>query len=111
MRPCGPTGGTSVVSVTEGFSLRDRSRTSAGGSTGRAGSGSDVEEPDVLRVALDELAATVDVLTHELGEEDVGESRVLEGHLQQDPLRRVHRRVPELVVVHLAETLVALHPV
>src|SRR3954466_2126033 len=42
---------------------------------------SDVEEADVLRVALDEAAAGLDVLSHQDGEELVGGRRVVECHL------------------------------
>src|SRR5919112_4761202 len=63
----------------------------------------DVEEPDVLRVALDERPALLDVLAHQHGEHLVGLRRVLEGDLQQEPVVGVHRGLPQLVGVHLAE--------
>src|SRR5579875_1596710 len=49
---------------------------------------SDVEEPDVLGVALDERAPRLDVLTHQHGEHLVGLGRVVHRHLGQDPAGR-----------------------
>src|SRR5918995_3209093 len=68
---------------------------------------SDVEESDVLRVSGDEAAPGLHVLSHEDAEELVRRCRVVQGYLQQDPVGRVHRRLPQLGRVHLAETLVA----
>src|SRR3954467_6301280 len=70
--------------------------------------GSDVEEADVFGVALDESATQLDVLAHEDREDLVGLRRVLERDLQHQPLIGVHRRLPQLLGVHLAEALVAL---
>src|SRR5512133_3569044 len=69
---------------------------------------SDVEEADVLGVAGDEAAAGLDVLTHEDAEQLVGSRGVVEGDLEQDPGLRVHRGLPQLGRVHLAEALEAL---
>src|SRR3954463_2154759 len=74
-------------------------------SGGGQGGLSDVEEADVLRVAGDEAAAGVDVLAHQDAEQLVGGRGVLEGYLQQDPGLRVHRGLPQLGRVHLAEAL------
>src|SRR6476469_5839988 len=98
--------------------LRVRGPRSGRGAPGGGGAGarpapqaSDVEEADVLRVLLDEAAARLDVLAHQRGERLVRGGRVLEGHLEQRAGLRVHRGLPELLVVHLAEALVALDPV
>src|SRR5205814_1241398 len=70
---------------------------------------SDVEEANVEGVRLDELPARLDFVTHQSGEDLVGLVAVLDLHLEQRPRLRVHRRLPELRRVHLAEALVALH--
>src|SRR3954451_4517648 len=69
---------------------------------------SDVEEADVLGVALDELAAGLDVLAHEDREQVVGLGGVVEGDLAEDAVLLVHRRDAQLLGVHLAEALEAL---
>src|SRR5262249_4398664 len=70
--------------------------------------GSDVEVAHVERVFLDELPPWLHLVAHEGGEDLVGLVRVLDLHLQQRARLGVHRRLPELRRVHLAETLVAL---
>src|SRR5262245_2682383 len=60
---------------------------------------------DVRPVVLDPLLARGDVLTHEDAEEPVRRGRVLERDAQQGPLLRVHRRLPQLRRVHLAQPL------
>src|SRR6478735_5796894 len=69
---------------------------------------SDVEELHVAGVLLDERPTRLDVLTHEHGEDLVGLGGVVERDLQQRAAVLVHRRLAELLVVHLAEALVAL---
>src|SRR6478735_4381515 len=69
---------------------------------------SDIEEPHVLRVALDERATGLDVLTHEDREDLVGRRGLVERDLQQRAVLGRHRRLPQLLVVHLAQALVAL---
>src|SRR6476646_7589896 len=69
---------------------------------------SDVEVGDVQRVGLDEVAARLDDVAHQLGEDVVGVGDLLHLHLQQRADVAVERRLPELLRVHLAETLVAL---
>src|SRR5881275_675568 len=69
---------------------------------------SDVEEADVLGVALDELAARLDVLAHQDREQVVGLRGVVERDLAEDAVLLVHRRDAQLLGVHLAETLEAL---
>src|SRR5215210_7946182 len=72
---------------------------------GARGPLSDVEEADVLGVAGDEAAAGLDVLTHQHAEDVVGRGGVLEGDLPEDARLRVHRGLPQLAGVHLAEPL------
>src|SRR5215212_207933 len=98
------TGGTggSRVSVTKTFFFY-------GGSEARSGTGtSDVQEPHVLGVAGDERPARVDVFAHEDREQLVRGGGVVQRDLQEHPVRRVHRGLPQLLGVHLAEALVAL---
>src|SRR5262249_40742042 len=78
-----------------------------GAPTGRV-PGSDVEEADILGIALDERAPGVDVLAHQHAEQLVRGGRVVEGHLHERPSGRVHRGLPQLGEVHLAQALVAL---
>src|SRR3569833_2813356 len=61
-----------------------------------------------LRVRLDELAARLDVVAHECLEDLVGQHRIFHVHLEERARLRIHRRLPELLRVHLAESLVAL---
>src|SRR6478736_9189411 len=68
----------------------------------------DIEESHVLGVALDERAALLDVLAHEDREHLVRLGRVVEGHLEHQALLGVHRGLPQLLGVHLAQALVAL---
>src|SRR5579862_2614133 len=72
---------------------------------------SDVEEADVLCVRLDEVPAPLDVVAHEDRADVVGERGLLDVDLEERALRRVDRRVPELVEVHLAEALQPLEVV
>src|SRR5438093_4027783 len=66
---------------------------------------SDIEEANVLRVLLDELASRLDLVAHQ-GREDVVRLRgILDLDTHEHALRRVHRRLPELQGIHLAETL------
>src|SRR3954451_22641722 len=87
---------------------RGTSRPSGTGRTAYALGGLDVEELHVTRVLLDEGAPRLDVLTHEDGEDLVRLGGVVERDLQQRAGALVHRRLAELLVVHLAESLVAL---
>src|SRR5205823_8527291 len=68
---------------------------------------SDIEERDVLRVLLDEEATRLDLIAHQHREELVGGARVLDVYPDEQPLHGIHRRLPQLIRVHLAETLVA----
>ena len=64
---------------------------------------------DFLGVRLDELLARRNRAAHQHVEGLIGADAVFDLDLHQRPPGRVHRRVPELVRVHLAETLVALN--
>src|SRR5947207_12620387 len=68
-----------------------------------------IEELDLQRVLLDELPTRLDLLAHEDREHPLGLDGVLDGHLEQRPLRRVHGGLPELLRVHLAQSLEALN--
>src|SRR5262245_15269918 len=70
---------------------------------------SNVEIPHERGVLFDELAARLDQLAHEHGEHLVGLHRVLELHLEERARLRIHRGAPQLLGVHLAQALVALH--
>ena len=68
--------------------------------------------PDVLHVecvVFDELPPALHVLAHERGENLFALHRVLQAHLQQRALFRIHGGVGQLLGVHLAQALVALH--
>src|SRR4051794_26309596 len=67
----------------------------------------DVEELDVLGVLLDELATRLDRVAHQHGERAVGGGRIFDVDAHQQTLGRIHRRLPELLRVHLAEALEA----
>ena len=69
---------------------------------------SDVEEAHVGGVALDERAASIDVVAHEDREGLVGVCGLVEGDLLEDSALRIHGGFPQFVVVHFAQALVAL---
>ena len=79
-----------------------------GTGSGTGAARSDVEEPHVGGIALDEGAALLDVVAHEDREGLVRVGGLVEGDLLEDPGRGVHGGLPQLVVVHLAQALVAL---
>src|SRR5678816_3320902 len=68
----------------------------------------DVDVRDAQRVALDEVAARLDLVAHQHREDTIGLERVVELDAQEPAHGRVHRRLPELRRVHLAQALVAL---
>src|SRR6202000_2383496 len=70
-----------------------------------------IQEANVFRVARDEASARLNVLAHQDREQLVGRGGVIEGDLAQDPHRGVHRGFPQLLGVHLTETLVPLDTV
>jgi hypothetical protein len=63
---------------------------------------------DAQRILLDELAARLDHVAHQLGEDRVGDIGLVDLHHQHRAVLRIERGFPELLGVHLAETLVAL---
>src|SRR5687767_6721647 len=64
-----------------------------------------VDQADILGVVVNEVAPGLHVLTHQHREDAVRGDRVLHGDLEKRPLVRVHRGLPELLGVHLAEAL------
>src|SRR5918996_3330692 len=70
-------------------------------------SSSDIEEADVLRVLLDEGAAWLHLLAHQNAEHLVGSTRVFDVDTNQQAACGIHCRIPQLLRVHLAETLEA----
>src|ERR1700743_2813890 len=117
VRSCPGDGTPSVVT-----SVTFKSLFSAGGRVAHPATGrdlgpespsyrSDVEEPDVLGIALDERAPRLDVFTHQHAEQLVGLGRVVHRHLAQHTASRVHRGLPQLGRVHLAQALEALDAV
>src|SRR5690606_23163162 len=60
-------------------------------------------------VLLDKGAARLNLVAHELGEEIVGLVAFLDLHLKQRTGIDIERRLPELLRVHFAKALVALH--
>src|ERR1700757_747603 len=72
---------------------------------------SDVQEANVLGIAGDKASACIDVLAHQDGEQLVGGRRVVQGDLTQHPHGGVHRGLPQLLGVHLTQTLIALDAV
>ena len=51
-----------------------------------------VQELDLERMLLDELAARFDLFTHQHRKHPVGLETILDGHVQQRPPLRIHRR-------------------
>src|SRR5438094_314842 len=70
---------------------------------------SDVEKADVLGVGLDERPAGFDVVTHQLCEDLVSDGCVLHGDLEERACDRVHRRLLQLLPVHLTQALEPVH--
>ena len=64
---------------------------------------------DFLGVRLDEAFARLRVIAHEPVEDQTDGSFVLQHDLQELAARRVHGGFPQLVGVHFAESLIALH--
>src|SRR5665811_159221 len=92
-----PMGG--VWSVTCASSRR-RFRAGAGARRRRAPP-SDVQEPHVLGVPLDEGPAGLHVLAHEYREDLVRRRGVVQGDLEQRPVVGVHGGVPPVSYTHL----------
>src|SRR6185503_9800077 len=70
---------------------------------------SDVEEANILGVAGDERAARLHVFAHQDREQLVGGGGIIQCDLQEHPVGRILLGLPQLLGVHLAESLVALH--
>src|ERR1700694_4953529 len=64
-----------------------------------------VEVADALGVRLDELLARFHVRSHQLLERVVDRGCILDLDLEQHAALRVHGRLPQLLSIHLAETL------
>ena len=60
-------------------------------------------------VVADEVPAFLHVTTHQDTKESVGLACVVELNAQQCSCNRIHRRIPQLVSVHLAQTLKTLY--
>src|SRR5208283_6236297 len=73
-----------------------------------AGGTSDVKVRHLLCMAHDEILPYLHILAHQGLEHLVRFVRVLDRDLEEDPVLGVHGRVPELLGVHLAKTLVPL---
>src|ERR1051326_5355550 len=67
-----------------------------------------VQVGDGERVGLDEFAARLDEVPHQRREGFLSKIFVADAHLQERARLGIERRFPELVGVHLAETLVAV---
>src|SRR4051794_41028290 len=64
-----------------------------------------IQEPNVLGITGDEGAPCLDVLAHQHAEQFVSRRSIIQGDLEQHPLLRVHRGVPQLLRVHLTQAL------
>jgi len=74
-----------------------------------AGKGaSDVKVCHLLRMADDEVFPDLNVFSHQCLEDLIGFHRILDIYLPEDPVLGIHGGFPELVGVHLTQTLVAL---
>src|SRR5579862_5326441 len=104
-------GGRLAIACVPGWSVVSVVRWWTPSSVCRPAGRSDVEEPDVLCVRLDEVPSSLDVVAHQDRAHVVGERRLLEADLEQRTLCRVDRRVAQLVEVHLAEPLQPLEVV
>src|SRR4029079_16910803 len=70
---------------------------------------SDVKVLHLACLALDEVLARTDLLAHQHRADLVGQPAIIAVDLEERPRLGVHRRLPELVGVHLAEALEALN--
>src|SRR6185312_4878313 len=69
----------------------------------------EVQVPDLAGLAADEVAPRLDALAHERAEGLVRFAGVAHRDLEQRSRLRVHGGLPELIGVHLAQPLEALH--
>src|SRR6202022_4933551 len=79
------------------------------GPRGRSESVSHVEVGDGERVCLDKVAARLDEIAHQGRESLLGRVGVADLDLKQTPDLRIECGLPQLLRVHLAQALVALH--
>src|SRR3954447_17131590 len=70
---------------------------------------SDVKVANLPGLGLDEVLPGRDLLAHEHREDGVRHRGVIDLRPEKRSGLRVHRRLPELVGIHLAEALEALH--
>src|SRR6266545_605395 len=68
---------------------------------------SDIEHLYVAGILFDEDTAWFNLVTHQHREELIGRVGIFNVNSDKEALRWIHRRVPELLGVHLAEALVA----
>lgn len=68
----------------------------------RSGGGLNVEIFDIKRVTLDKLTPRLDLIAHQGGKDLVRTHGILDGHPQKSTGLGIHRRVPELIRIHLA---------
>src|SRR5580658_3834954 len=68
----------------------------------------DIQIGDRQCIFFNELAARLDLISHARREDLIRGHRVLDAHLQQPARARIDGRLPELIGVHLTQTLVAL---
>src|SRR5579885_3526455 len=68
-----------------------------------------VQIPDIQRVIFNEFAPGFHVLAHQCREDRLRLGQIFEIDLQQRALIGIHRRLPQLIEVHLAEPLEPLH--
>src|ERR1044072_2434309 len=67
---------------------------------------SDIEGLDVEGVVFDELAPGFDLISHQRREHQIGFRVIFGAHLQERSDGGIHRRLPQLLRIHFAETLV-----
>ena len=58
---------------------------------------------------LDEISTWLNFVAHQVAHGPLGLGGIVDVHLEKRAGRRLHRGLPQLVGVHFAETLVALH--
>src|SRR5271166_369080 len=64
-----------------------------------------VEVAHSQRIVFDEVAAWLDHIAHQRREDLIRRNSILDPHLEQTPGFRVDSGVPELLWIHLAQTL------
>src|SRR5215213_1602189 len=68
----------------------------------------DVQVANIERVVLDELTTRLDRIAHQHGENLVRFHRIIDSDFQERSLVGIHRRLPKLLRVHLAQTFITL---